>query len=122
MLKIFETIEIIRLKNIQSKIVDKKKFYKYRSGNPTLIFFHGLCGNRNHFDESFKYLKKKGILTLDLLGFGRNKEIIKLKSSIVKQQVELITKIISKLNLEKLTLVFHSLSTVFLPFILRKKN
>ena len=37
--KNFETIEIIRLKNIQSKIVDKKKYYKYRSGNPTLIFF-----------------------------------------------------------------------------------
>ena len=56
-----------------------------------------------------------------MLGFGRNKEIIKLKSSIVKQQVELITKIISKLNLEKLTLVFHSLSTVFFAFYFKKK-
>lgn len=99
-----------------------KRYYKFRFGNPTLIFFHGLCGNKSHFDKSFSYLKKFGVLTFDLIGFGMNQKKIIIRKSIIKQQAEYVKKTIFNLKSNELVLVFHSLSTVLIPFILKNNT
>tara|TARA_B100000575_G_C23038406_1_gene597637 strand:- start:185 stop:949 length:765 start_codon:yes stop_codon:yes gene_type:complete len=102
--------------------VFKKKHFKFKFGDPTLIFFHGLCGNKSHFDKSFSYLKKFGILTFDLIGFGMNQKKIIIKNSIINQQAEYVKNIILNLNSNELVLIFHSLSTVLIPFILKNNK
>ncbi len=87
----------------------------------SIVFLHGLAGNKFHFEKKKNYLKQYNKISFDLLGFGTNRGKISLKKSILNQQYIFIKKRIIKKN-ENLILVFHSLSTVFLPLFLNDKK
>ena len=83
----------------------------------SIIFFHGLAGNKFHFDKKENYLKGYSKISYNLLGFGNNKGKISLKKPIINQQFIFLKKKIVKESSD-LVFVFHSLSTVFLPLFL----
>jgi hypothetical protein len=85
----------------------------------SIIFFHGLCGCKSHFDNSSKFFFGYKNLTFDLIGFGKNRLKLNVKKSILSQQIKYIEKKISDSEVENLVLVFHSLATILIPHLFK---
>ena len=88
----------------------------------SIVFFHGLGGCKDHFDNSHKYFSGIRNLSFDLIGFGKNRSKLNINRPILPQQIKFIQTKISKLKTMKIILVFHSLSTILIPQLFKYKN
>ena len=88
----------------------------------SIVFFHGLGGCKDHFDNSHKYFSGIRNLSFDLIGFGKNRSKLNINKPILPQQIKFIQTKISKLKTMKIILVFHSLSTILIPQLFKYKN
>ena len=84
--------------------------YKFKNGNPNVVFLHGLSGTKEYFDQAFSVIANLslGIISIDIPGFG-DSEVLNGDYSI-KTQAKRISRVINKLNLKDVYLVGHSYS------------
>lgn len=96
--------------------------YRLKDGKETLLFIHGLGCSKEDYNLAYKYLENKdySIITFDLPGFGNSSKPKNFSYS-MQDQAEVVKLLISKLNLEKVHILGHSMGGV-IGLILASKN
>jgi len=95
--------------------------YYQQNGTPNHIFIHGLGGQKDLFLGlfDFSFSQKKGILCIDLLGHGKSSRIARNLTYTFDLQAEALKELFLKLDIKKINLVLHSMSSALLPHILK---
>jgi len=96
----------------------KISYYK-QDGEPNYVFVHGLGGQKDLFSELFniKESHNKGILCVDLLGYGKSGDIKEKYSFHI--QAEALRELFLNLGITKINLVLHSMSSALTPHFLK---
>jgi pimeloyl-ACP methyl ester carboxylesterase len=84
--------------------------YKYRKGEPCIVFLHGLSGSKEYFKNGFHstFIQDYGILTIDIPGFGNSK--VTNGDYTMSSQASRIFQLVEALELNEIYLVGHSYS------------
>lgn len=105
------------------KYKNKKIYYYFKQGNEINLFLHGVGGCSEHFFEAFRYSKKnKGILTIDLPGFGQSSKWSPSRLKITQIHIKSILFILKKLEITKFNLVLFSLATCYLQGLINSNK
>lgn len=111
---------------IEKKINTKHGIISYyqQNGKPNYIFIHGLGGQKELFSGLFKIptTHEKGIICIDLLGYGKSSRIVDNLKYSFNLQAEAIKEMLLSLRLEKNNIVLHSMSSALLPQLLKFKD
>lgn len=94
--------------------------YLYRAGEPTFVFVHGLGGHKEHFRTAFDAHSGlgKGVLSLDLMGFGASGRLRDDEEYLLKNQAGALSTLLADLDIPSINLVVHSMSSGIIPDML----
>lgn len=94
--------------------------YLYRPGEPNFVFVHGLGGRKEHFRSAFDARSGlgKGVLCLDLMGFGASEHLPDDEEYLLKTQAEAMNGLLVNLGISKINLIVHSMSSGIIPSLL----
>ena|SRR3989344_3383915 len=86
---------------------------EFQSGQPALVFIHGLSGSSSAWLEyEKKFEKKYNILTFDIRGHGKSKKFPHYSDYEIKHFVKDIDDLVSYLNIPRFILISHSFGTL----------
>ena len=92
-----------------------------REGCPHYVFIHGLGGDSNVFAPVFDHsgVEYRGLLSLDLLGFGSSSRLDDATPYSFALQANAVREALSQAGIEKFVLVLHSMASGLLPEMLK---
>lgn len=92
------------------KLLSGNISYKYRKGEPCIVFLHGLSGSKEYYEDGLhcKSIQGYGLLTIDIPGFGDSK--VTNSDYSMSSQASRIFQLFEALDLNEIYLVGHSYS------------
>lgn len=92
-----------------------------REGELPCVFLHGLGCGRSHFQYAFEDVsgRGRGVIALDLPGCGQSSRLPENESYSGLTQAAAVRSALALSGNKKMILVFHSLATLLLPWLLR---
>ena len=94
---------------------------RFKKGEETLVFIHGLICSKNDFSRvwDISYFQKYGLLTFDLPGFGESSKPESF-SYAMEEQAEICRLLLEELNINNMHLIGHSMGGVISMLLANK--
>ena len=110
-----------RVVKLNYKGIDFDISIRFKKGNETLVFIHGLICSKNDFSSVWEIpsFKKYGILTFDLPGFGKSSKPENFSYD-MEDQAEICKLLIEKLGIGDIHLIGHSMGGTISVLLAKK--